>query len=55
VCVRPLREAWFGPYADRLIIVNYETLADKPKLVLQRIYREINQPWFEHDFENFIC
>jgi sulfotransferase len=49
-----LREAWFGPYASRLIVVNYEMLASTPKLVLERIYREIDEPWFEHDFENVI-
>ena len=47
-----LREAWFGPYANRLIVVNYETLVRQPQGVLRRIYRELDEPWFEHDFDN---
>jgi len=49
-----LREAWFGPYANRLIILNYETLTSAPKATLQRIYQEVREPWFEHDFDNVV-
>jgi sulfotransferase len=49
-----LREAWYGPFANRLIIVNYENFAGSPKPTLQQIYREIGEPWFDHDFENVV-
>jgi sulfotransferase len=44
-----LREAWFGAEAHRLIVVPYETLARAPRAVLQQLYRELGEPWFEHD------
>jgi sulfotransferase len=34
-----LREAWFGPYANRLIVVNYESLVSRPEAILRRIVR----------------
>ena len=47
-----LREAFFGPHANRLILVDYEALARTPKRTLQQVYDFIGEPWFEHDFEN---
>ena len=47
-----LREAWFGPMADKLIIVNYDKLASTPDAVLRRLYQELEEPWYEHDFDN---
>jgi sulfotransferase len=49
-----LREAWFGPYANRLIVVNYDSLARRPEAILRRIYEEIDEPWYQHDFDNVI-
>ena len=47
-----LREAWFGDLAQRLIVVPYERLARDPKDVLQRLYVELGEPYFAHDFDN---
>jgi sulfotransferase len=46
-----LREAWFGTEAKRLIVIQYDSLAREPARVLKRLYEEINEPAFEHDFE----
>lgn len=47
-----LREAWFGEYAPRLVIIPYDSLVKSPQQVLRRLYREIDEPWYEHDFEH---
>ncbi|MDN7592067.1 sulfotransferase family protein [Burkholderia seminalis] len=45
-----LREAWFSEQAKRLIIVPYDRLAREPDAVLRKLYSHLNEPWFEHDF-----
>lgn len=47
-----LREAFFSQHANRLIVVNYDTLVKSPAAVLKRVYHELGEPWFEHDFNN---
>ena len=47
-----LRESWFSQHAGKLIVINYETLVGSPAAVLQRLYRELEEPWYEHDFDN---
>ena len=49
-----LREAWFGPPASRLIVVPYENLVREPDRTLRRLYEELGEPWFAHDFENAV-
>jgi len=47
-----LRGAWFSGEAKRLIIVPYEDLARSPLAILQSLYRELGETWFEHDPNN---
>lgn len=47
-----LRDAWFGEHADRLIAIQYETLTREPEKTMRRLYAEIGETYFEHDFEN---
>lgn len=47
-----LREAWFGQHAGKLIVINYDTLARTPAAVLRRLYQELDEAWYEHDFEH---
>jgi sulfotransferase len=47
-----LRQAWFSEDADRLVVVRYESLVRDPRSVIARIYHELGEPQFEHDFEN---
>jgi len=49
-----LREAWFGEQADRLIVVRYEHLAAEPGRTMQRLYEALDEPSFEHDFDNVV-
>lgn len=48
-----LKEAFYGEYADNLLLVEYEYLARTPEKVLPLIYQFIDEPWYEgHDFNN---
>lgn len=48
-----LKEAYFGEYsANRLMLVQYETLVKDPQKVLSAIYAFIGQEAFKHDFDN---
>lgn len=47
-----LKEAYFGPDAGKLLLVEYGYLTTAPKRVMELIYEFLGEPWFEHDFEN---
>jgi sulfotransferase len=49
-----LREAWFGDLAERLVVVRYEQLAADPGRTMQRLYEVLDEPQFEHDFDNVV-
>jgi sulfotransferase len=44
-----LKEAFYGGHADRLLLVQYETLVSEPAKALAAIYDFIGEPTFEHD------
>jgi sulfotransferase len=47
-----LKEGFFGEHASSLILVEYEALARAPRPTLQQLYALLDEPPFEHDFEN---
>lgn len=47
-----LREAVFGPYAERLLLVRYESLTANPLGTLAAIYGFIGEELFSHDPEH---
>ena len=47
-----LKEAYWGPWRDRLHLVDYMQLVTKPEATMRRIYERIGEPYFQHDFEN---
>ena len=47
-----LKEAMYGEYADRLLIIEYEYLVQRPRQVLELIYQFLGEPVYEHDFDN---
>ncbi len=47
-----LKEAYYGEYSDRLLLVDYDLLTQHPRRTLELIYRFIDGPWFGHDFDN---
>lgn len=47
-----LKEAYYGEFSDRLLLVDYDLLTQHPARALELIYRFINEPLFTHDFDN---
>ena len=47
-----LREAFYGPHAARLILVDYEALVREPKPAMAFLYGQLGLKPFEHDFSN---
>jgi len=44
-----LKEAYYGEHSDRLLLIDYDILAQKPEACLKLIYRFLEEPWFAHD------
>jgi sulfotransferase len=49
-----LREAWFSEYAKRLIVINYDKLVREPQVIMRRLYEELREPLFQHDFNHVV-
>src|SRR5271154_4454858 len=48
-----VKDAFYGQYAPgQLLLLTYESLVSDPAATLHAVYQFINEPWFEHDFEN---
>jgi sulfotransferase len=47
-----LKEGFFGEQASSLILLEYEALACAPRPTLEHLYAYLDEPHFEHDFEN---
>lgn len=47
-----LKEAYYGEFSDRLLLVDYDLLTQHPLRTLELIYRFLGEEWFEHDFDN---
>jgi sulfotransferase len=47
-----LKEAYYSDAADKLLLVEYDILCQRPEETMKLIYQFIGQPWFEHDFDN---
>lgn len=49
-----LREAWFGEHAGSLIVIQYERFVRDPHGTIERLYRELKEAPFNHDFNNVV-
>jgi len=49
-----LREAWFADEAKRLMVILYESLVRHPERTLRKLYHELGEAPFDHDYEN-VC
>lgn len=47
-----LKSAMMGAHKDMLMFVEYDVLTKNPEGVLKAIYNFINEPYFNHDFDN---
>jgi sulfotransferase len=52
-CWEQLREAWYGPFREKLILLEYDKLISQPERVLRNLYGRLEHPYFGHDFEHF--
>lgn len=39
---------------DMIHLVNYKDLCENPKQTMQQVYKFIDKPWFEHDFDHVV-
>jgi sulfotransferase len=47
-----LREAYYGPFASRLMLVEYDALVSNPASTVAAVYDWLAEPRYTHDFEN---
>jgi sulfotransferase len=47
-----LKEAFYGEYAEKLLLVDYDILAQHPQQTMELIYDFIGSKHYTHDFEN---
>ncbi|VUD61833.1 hypothetical protein TDB9533_02904 [Thalassocella blandensis] len=47
-----LKEAYYGEFSDRLLLVDYDLLTQHPGRAIQLLYQFLNEPEFDHDFNN---
>lgn len=45
-----LKEAYYGEYSDRLLLVDYDLLTQHPAKTIKLLYQFIQEPAFDHDF-----
>jgi sulfotransferase len=47
------KEAFYGQHAqDHLLMLTYESLVADPATAMRAVYRFLDEPWFEHDFDH---
>lgn len=47
-----LKEAYYSNAAGKLLLLEYDILCQRPKEAMQLVYQFIDEPWYEHDFDN---
>lgn len=47
-----LKEAFYGEHADKLLVVDYDLLAQAPQKVIPLVYRFVGEEPYAHDYEN---
>ena len=47
-----LKEAYYGEYSDRLLLVDYDLLTQHPVRAMELVYQFLGLPLFDHDFDH---
>lgn len=47
-----LKEAYYGEFSERLLLIDYDLLVQKPEQTMNLLYQFIGEPPFEHDYDN---
>ena len=46
-----MQEAYYGEHSKSLLLIEYDTLCQRPRNTLRLIYEFLGEPWHEHDFD----
>lgn len=49
-----LKEAYYGEYSDKLLLIDYDLLAQHPQRSLDLIYQFLGEQSYDHDFNNVV-
>jgi sulfotransferase len=47
-----LKEAYYGELSNKLLLIDYDILTQRPEACMRLVYRFLGLDWFEHDFGN---
>jgi sulfotransferase len=47
-----LKEAYYGEYSDRLLLIDYDLLTQHPQRAIQLMYQFLAEKEYQHDFDN---
>ena len=47
-----IEEAMGGAFKDKIYFIEYDHLCEKPKEIIQQLYDFLEEPYYEHDFNN---
>jgi sulfotransferase len=50
--INHLAQALYSTDTDMICVVDYNILAKSPLITMQKIYEFLDEPWFQHDFDN---
>ena len=46
------KQALYSNQQKNICVIEYDTLCEQPRAVMQRLYEFLDEPWFEHDFDD---
>ncbi len=49
-----LKQAYFGEYSDRLLILPYDSLVQNPAVMMAKVHQFLGEPTFDYDFNNLV-
>ncbi|MCP4323173.1 MAG: sulfotransferase [Alteromonadales bacterium] len=47
-----LKEAYYGEFSEQLLLIDYDLLTQHPQRTIELLYQFIDEPLFDHDFDN---
>lgn len=50
-----LKESITGPQKHKIFLVEYETLAKNPEMIMRSLYNFIGEDYYNHDYNNVYC
>lgn len=51
-CIESFKQAYYGPFAKNLVIVEYDVLVANPQDTMKKLYASLGLEYFNHDFNN---